>query len=167
MKPIPFCHRVRNNTAMLFVGDGASLPDIKKKCDELEIKEDEVVFTGRVPHDEVNSLYSLIDIAPIPRSSLPVTEMVSPMKPFEAMSMEKLVVVSNVDALDEIVDDGKNGRVFMKDDVEDLSRVLLNCIDDRKMRKSIGKKSREWVIENRTWGQISLTIPEIYDRLTQ
>ena len=55
----------------------------------------------------------------------------------------------------------------MKDDVEDLSRVLLNCIDDRKMRKSIGKKSREWVIENRTWGQISLTIPEIYDRLTQ
>ena len=93
--------------------------------------------------------------------------MVSPMKPFEAMSMEKLVVVSNVDALDEIVDDGKNGRVFMKDDVEDLSRVLLNCIDDRKMRKSIGKKSREWVSENRTWGQISLTIPEIYDRLTQ
>ena len=159
--------RVRNNTAMLFVGDGASLPDIKKKCDELAIKEDEVVFTGRVPHDEVNSLYSLIDIAPIPRSSLPVTEMVSPMKPFEAMSMEKLVVVSNVDALDEIVDDGKNGRVFMKDDVEDLSRVLLDCIDDRKMRKSIGKKSREWVIENRTWGQISLTIPEIYDRLTQ
>ncbi len=159
--------RIRNNSAMLFVGDGDSLPSIKKKCDDFGIKEDEVVFTGRVPHEEVNSLYSLIDIAPIPRSSLPVTEMVSPMKPFEAMSMEKLVLVSSVDALDEIVDDGKNGRIFLKDDVEDLSRVLLDCIKDKKSRNSIGQFSRAWVIENRSWSQISQKIPEIYMRLTE
>ena len=157
--------RIRKNSAMLFVGDGASLPSIKKKCDDLGIGEDEVVFTGRVPHEEVNSLYSIIDIAPIPRSSLPVTEMVSPMKPFEAMSMEKLVVVSSVDALDEIVDDGKNGRIFLKDDIEDLSRVLLDCIEDNKMRISIGQDSRDWVIENRSWDKISSLIPEIYDSL--
>ena len=126
-----------------------------------------MVFTGRVPHEEVNSLYSLIDIAPIPRSSLPVTEMVSPMKPFEAMSMEKLVLVSSVEALDEIVDDGKNGRIFLKDDVEDLSRVLLDCIKDKKSRNSIGQFSRAWVIENRSWSQISQKIPEIYTRLTE
>ena len=82
------------------------------------------------------------------------------------MSMEKLVVVSNVDALDEIVEDGKNGRVFVKDDIEDLSRVLLDCIENKKMRESIGINSRNWVIENRSWSQISLVIQEIYQKLT-
>ena len=81
--------------------------------------------------------------------------------------MEKLVLVSSVDALDEIVDDGKNGRIFLKDDVEDLSRVLLDCIKDNKSRNSIGQFSRAWVIENRSWGQISQKIPEIYARLIE
>lgn len=64
---------------------------------------DKLIMPGRVPHDEVEAWYSLIDIAPFPRKPQPVTEMVSPMKPLEAFAMEKAVVASSVRALTEMV----------------------------------------------------------------
>ena len=77
-------------------------------------------FTGRVSHQEVERYYSLVDITAYPRKSELVCEMVSPLKPFEAMSMEKCVVCSDVNALKEIVNDGVTGLLHKKDDVEDL-----------------------------------------------
>ena len=61
-----------------------------------------LIMPGRVPHEEVTAYYSLLDVAPFPRKPQPVTEMVSPMKPLEALAMEKAVVVSSVAALTEI-----------------------------------------------------------------
>ena len=89
--------------SILIVGDGAMLPRLRELATELEL-DDVVIFTGRVPHSEVEDYYSVVDIAPFPRKSLPVTEMVSPLKPFEAMAMNKLIISSDVAALDEIMD---------------------------------------------------------------
>lgn len=157
---------IRAQAALLFVGDGASLDSVKRSCDKFNLTKEEVVFTGRVPHEQVGNLYSIIDIAPIPRISLPVTEMVSPMKPFEAMSMEKLVIVSDVAALSEIVSEGVNGRIFKKDDSNDLCKILSESITDYKNRIKIGKSSRKWVIDNRNWDYISKIIPSIYNEIT-
>ena len=156
---------IRDQSSLLFVGDGASMESVKASCDNFGLSKDEAIFTGRVPHDQVSSYYSIIDIAPIPRTSLPVTEMVSPMKPFEAMSMEKLLIVSDVDALDEIVSDETIGKKFKKNNVIDLADVLSNSVRNPDEREKIGKSSREWVIKNRDWSEISKTIVEVYDSL--
>ena len=141
------------------------MESVKRSCDKFGLSKNEVIFTGRVPHDQVSSYYSIIDIAPIPRTSLPVTEMVSPMKPFEAMSMEKLVIVSNVDALDEIIFDDSIGRKFEKNNVLELAEVLSDSVRNPELRAKIGKSSRKWVIENRDWSQISKKIVDVYDSL--
>ena len=78
---------------------------------------DRLIMPGRVPHEEVAAYYSLIDIAPFPRKPQPVTEMVSPMKPLEALAMEKAVVVSSVAALTEMIADEETGLVFAKGDI--------------------------------------------------
>jgi glycosyltransferase involved in cell wall biosynthesis len=113
--------------------------------------EDWLIMPGRVPHDQVEAYYSLIDIAPFPRKAQPVTEMVSPMKPLEAYAMEKAVVASSVGALQELVQDGKTGLIFEKDNVASLTDVLARLIADPDLRERLGKEGRRWVEAERTW----------------
>ncbi|MBP7003015.1 glycosyltransferase [Amaricoccus sp.] len=112
---------------------------------------DWLILPGRVPHSEVEAYYSLIDVAPFPRKPQPVTEMVSPMKPLEALAMEKAVVVSSVRALTEMVADGETGLVFAKGDVESLADVLARLIGDPGLRARLGRAGRDWVERERTW----------------
>ena len=149
---------------LLIVGDGAYMEKLQTLCTTLELNGD-VIFTGRVPHEEVEDYYSIVDIAPFPRLPLPVTEMVSPLKPFEAMAMEKAVLASSVDALVEIVDHNQTGLIFEKGSKSDLADKIVGLINDRMLREKLGEKARLWVCENRDWSSISRTLGDLYSRL--
>jgi glycosyltransferase involved in cell wall biosynthesis len=149
---------------LLIVGDGAYMNKLQTLSSSLGLDND-VIFTGRVPHEEVEDYYSIVDIAPFPRLPLPVTEMVSPLKPFEAMAMEKAVIASSVDALVEIVDHDNTGLIFEKGSKSDLASKIVVLIDDRMLRQKLGEKARIWVCDNRDWSSISGTLGEIYSRL--
>lgn len=110
-----------------------------------------LIMPGRVPHEEVEAYYSLIDIAPFPRKAQPVTELVSPMKPLEAYAMEKAVVVSSVGALLEMVEHDRTGLVFEKDNIESLTDALARLIADPDLRARLGREGRRWVQAERTW----------------
>lgn len=145
----------------LIVGDGAVLEEVKAVAAAVGVT-DLVVFTGRVPHDQVEDYYSIVDVAPFPRKSLPVTEMVSPLKPFEAMAMNKIVVASNVAALAEIIVEGVNGYLFQKDSVEALTDTL-----ERLLRPDFDNRltPRDWVVANRDWNRLSGIVDELYRSL--
>lgn len=125
---------------------------------------DKLIMPGRIPHEQVEAHYSLIDIAPFPRKPQPVTEMVSPMKPLEALAMEKAVMVSSVRALTEMIRDGETGLVFEKGNVEDMARVLARLIGDPELRQRLGKAGRKWVETERTWTKTSSTVHAIITR---
>lgn len=112
---------------------------------------DWVIAPGRVPHEEVDAWYSLIDIAPFPRKPQPVTELVTPLKPLEAMAMEKAVVMSSVRAMAEMVDDGQTGLVFEKGNPDDLAAKLALLLTDGDLRRRIGRNARRHVQTERTW----------------
>jgi glycosyltransferase involved in cell wall biosynthesis len=126
---------------------------------------DVVTFTGRVPHDTVDGYYSLVDVSTIPRLPLPICELVSPMKPFEAMAMEKAMLVSDVAALTEIVDNRVTGLTFRKGDVESYAAELTRLINDRELRSRLGKQAREWVVRERDWSVVVRTADEVYREL--
>lgn len=112
---------------------------------------DWLIMPGRIPHSDVERYYSLIDIAPFPRKPLPVCEMVSPMKPLEAMAMKKAVIVSSVRALSEMVRHEHNGLIFEKGNIEDFSRQMRVLIERPDLRKMFGENGRQWVEQERTW----------------
>lgn len=153
-----------NNFHFLIVGDGSYLDNAVSRARAMGV-EDVVSFVGRVPHEEVEQYYSIIDIAPIPRHSLPVTEMVSPLKPFEAMAMGKVVVGSNVEAIEEIIVPGVNGLVFQKDDASDLAKVLATLTEDKDSLSALGRSSRDWVVSERDWAKLAQQVVSIYDKL--
>jgi glycosyltransferase involved in cell wall biosynthesis len=135
---------------LLLVGDGAAFESLREQVHRLGL-EDKTVLTGRVPHEEVEDYYSLIDIAPFPRKPWKVCELVSPLKPFEAMALEKAVVVSSTRALKEIVDHERTGLVFEKGNVDSLRHVLDVLIRQPEMRRNMGKTAREWIVRERSW----------------
>lgn len=109
---------------------------------------------GRVAHKVIENYYSLIDICPFPRKALPVCELVSPMKPLEAMALQKTVVVSSVRALSEMVEHEKTGYIFEKDNVKELSTVLKKAIENQHKGKALGQSARKWVKEKRSWHKV-------------
>ena len=157
-------HARREDFTVLIVGDGAELEKFQDLVREREL-EDFVRFTGRVPHEQVERYYSLVDIAPFPRLPLPVCEMVSPLKPFEALAMGKAVVASDVAALAEIIEPGANGLLHRKGDTEDLVRHLEVLLEDPSLRAKLARQGREWVRENRQWSDMAEIVSSIYREL--
>lgn len=156
--------RKRNDFHVLIVGDGPELHKLEAYVRD-EGLTNLVTFTGRVPHAEVEGHYSLIDIAPFPRLPLPVCEMVSPLKPFEAMAMGKAVIASDVAALAEIVTPGRNGLLHRKGDSEALRVEIESLLDHPQKILTLGQQAREWVVENRDWRRLAGRVSDLYESL--
>jgi glycosyltransferase involved in cell wall biosynthesis len=157
--------RTRDDFHVLIVGDGAEKEAFEDLAEELGLLSRVVTFTGRVPHEDVERYYSLVDIAPFPRLPLPVCELVSPLKPFEAMAMGKAVVASDVRALAEIVTDGENGLLHTKGDSADLVRALGVLLDDDALRVRLGESGRKWVEQERDWRRLAKRVSDIYSSI--
>jgi glycosyltransferase involved in cell wall biosynthesis len=119
---------------------------------------DRLILPGRVPHDEVERYYSLIDIAPFPRKPDLVCELVSPLKPLEALAMEKTVIVSSVAPLAEMIADGKTGLVFEKGNPDSLTATLDRALSDAGLRARLGEAGRKWVAAERTWATMAARV---------
>ncbi len=122
---------------------------------------------GRIPFEEVESYYSLIDIAPFPRKPQPVCELVSPMKPLEAAAMKKAIVVSSVKALTDMITDEVNGLVFEKGNVPDLANQLERLIADAELRHQLGENARVWVETERTWSITANTMKDVLNEVIE
>lgn len=116
---------------------------------------DKLIMPGRIPHEQVSAYYSLIDVCPFPRKPWPVCEMVSPMKPLEALAMEKAVVVSSVRALTEMIQDGVTGVVFEKGDIDSLADAIEGLLESPERRQALGRAGRDFVSRERSWAQIA------------
>ena len=133
----------------LLVGDGTQRRSLEDRCRRLGIA-DHVVFTGQVPHNRVPAYYRLLDVFVVPRSAARVCELVTPLKPYEAMATARPVVVSNVAALREMVIDGETGIVYHGAS-GGLAEVIDSLIAAPGERERLGRNARAWVSEHRTW----------------
>ena len=158
--------KIGDQFRLLLVGDGAMMNPLRKMARFLQI-EDLIKFTGRVNHEEVESYYSLIDIAPLPRKGHKVCELVSPLKPFEAMASGKVVITSSVKALAEIIEHGRTGLIFEKDNSMDLAEKLESVISNSELRVTLGANARDWVVENHSWEIVSRRVVDLYQQIKE
>jgi glycogen synthase len=112
---------------VLLVGGGPQEANLKAQAQRLGLA-DRVVFTGRVPHTEVNRYYDLIDLLVYPRHSMRLTELVTPLKPLEAMAQGRLLVASDVGGHRELIRDGETGRLFAAGNVEALAQAVRDLL---------------------------------------
>jgi glycosyltransferase involved in cell wall biosynthesis len=149
---------------LLLVGGGFQDENLRRMATKLGIA-DRVVFTGRVPHDEVNRYYNLIDVLVYPRLSMRLTDIVTPLKPLEAMAQGRLVVASDVGGHREMIADGKTGILFRAGDEADLADKVVRLLREPARWPALRQAARQFVETERTWKRsVSNYIP-IYDAL--
>src|SRR5699024_11745122 len=126
----------RSTTPMWFllVVDGDYLETQQKHTRRKGIEN--VFFTGRVPHEDILKYYGLIDLFVVPRKKSQVADLVTPLKPFEAFSTGRCVILSDVGALQEIADQSRAVETFHAGSAVDLAFRISELIDDPERRRS-------------------------------
>ncbi len=150
---------------VLLVGDGDEERTIRAEAARLGLDDGTLIMPGRIGHDDIQAFYSLIDVFVVPRTPDRVSRLVTPLKPLEAMALERCVVVSDVPALRELVTPDETGRTFTAGDPDDLARVLDDLLGDPETRAGLGRQARAWVEGERTWAQNGQRYRELYERL--
>jgi len=138
--------------AGLVVGDGSSLPDLEAQARQLGVA-DAIGFPGRVAASDVGAYYDLIDVFVVSRKSSRVTELVTPIKPLEAMGRGKAVVMSSLPSLRELGESADAARWFAPGDVQELAGRVAELLDDQGARIALGERARAWVEQERSWSR--------------
>ena len=150
---------------VLLVGGGPQEDALKQQSRQLGIA-DKVVFTGRVPHSEVNRYYDLMDVLVYPRHSMRLTELVTPLKPLEAMAQGRLFVASNVGGHKELIRDGETGVLFKAESPQDLANKVLDLLNTPERWPTIKAAGRRFVETERNWKVSVACYRDVYSRLT-
>lgn len=126
---------------------------------------DRILFVGRVPHQAVGRYYSLIDILAYPRKKMRLTDLVTPLKPLEAMAQGKLVAASDVGGHRELIADGVTGTLFAPDDPPAIAAALAGLLRDRDIWDERRRTARAFVEADRNWSSNILRYEPVYQRL--
>lgn len=151
----------RPELRVLLVGGGPQEENLKAQAQRLGIAE-RVIFTGRVPHGEVQRYYNLIDVLAYPRRSIRLTEIVTPLKPLEAMAQGRIFVASDVGGHRELVRDGETGFLFPAGDAGALARTIDALLDRRGDWERVKRQARRFVESERTWARSVARYADVY-----
>ena len=150
LRALPHLLAQSPSVRVLLVGGGPQEAELKRLAAELAIA-DKVVFTGRVAHSEVKRYYDLVDALVYPRLSMRLTELVTPLKPLEAMAQGRLVAASDVGGHRELIRDGETGVLFKSNDPVDLAAKVLQLLNAPQSWARLKANARSYVESERNW----------------
>jgi glycogen(starch) synthase len=155
----------RPKARLLLVGGGPMEEALRAQAAASPAAE-RIRFVGRVPHGEVERYYALIDVLAYPRKAMRLTELVTPLKPLEAMAQRKLVAASNVGGHRELIEDGVTGTLFPAGDPAALAAALADLFDRRGDWDERRDTARAFVERERNWSSNISRYAPVYQRLT-
>jgi glycosyltransferase involved in cell wall biosynthesis len=163
IKAVAKLSATRDDLILLLVGGGEMEVELRNQIEEMKLQT-RVVLAGRIPHEKIPSIYSLIDILVYPRYSMRLTELVTPLKPLEAMAMGKPLVASDIGGHRELIKEELTGLLFKPGDVPSLVGVLERLLDNAGLRHKLALQASRWVCENQTWAKTTSVYSLIYSK---
>jgi len=165
LRAVPQLAQELPDLRVLLVGGGPQDAQLRQLAKDLNIL-DKVVFTGRVPHEQVQTYYDLLDVLVYPRLSMRLTDLVTPLKPLEAMAQGRILAASDVGGHLELIADGKTGVLFKADDPASLADKVGALLRAQERWPALRAAGREYVETERNWPVSVARYKNIYGRLT-
>ena len=154
----------RPDVRLLLVGGGPQEHALKAQAQRLGVA-GQVRFVGRVPHAEVQRYYDLVDVLCYPRHSMRLTELVTPLKPLEAMAQGRLLVASDVGGHKELIRHNETGVLFKADDPQALTAAVLGLLQRRADWPGLRAAGRKFVEAERTWTVSAAAYRSVFESL--
>lgn len=148
--------------SLLLVGSGNSSGWLDAACPSSEPLRQLAAQSGigerlfiqnRVSQQQLSAYYQLLDLVVIPRRPLPVTELVSPIKPLEAAAQGRALLLSDVTPLKAFAEEA-GAALFRKGDREDLVKQIRTLLNDDHHRQLMGQQLRHWVGQQRLFEHV-------------
>ena len=162
---MPALVAARPKARLLLVGGGPMEAALRAQADASPVA-DRIIFVGRVPHEEVERYYPLIDILVYPRKAMRLTELVTPLKPLEAMAQQRLVAASSVGGHRELIEDGVTGTLFAPDSPSAIAQALAAMFADRGSWPQRRAEAAAFSERERNWSPNILRYLPVYQQLT-
>ena len=150
IKAMPLLRARHPAARLLLVGAGAMEAAWRRAAAALP-EPDAVIFTGRVPHTQVERYYSLVDVLAYPRKASRLTDLVTPLKPLEAMAQQRLVAASDVGGHRELITHGETGWLFAADDPAACAATLADLLDAREAWPAMKARALNHVRTRHDW----------------
>lgn len=157
--------RQRHPHAQLLLVGGGPMDEALRAQAAASPAGDAIVFTGRVPHAEVERYYSLIDVLAYPRKHSRLTDLVTPLKPLEAMAQRRIVAASDVGGHRELITDGQTGLLFPPDDPAGMAASLADFLDRRDSWPTMREAGRAHVAAHHDWARNVQRYQRVYQDL--
>lgn len=122
-----------SNIFVMLVGDGPELGNLKKLAKELNIEKN-VIFTGKVPYDEVPSYFNLFDVM----TSFSTTE-TQGLTILEGLAAKKPTLCVNDESFKDTIENNYNGYLF-NDDFE-FRKYVITLMHDKKLYDNLSKNA--------------------------
>jgi PEP-CTERM/exosortase A-associated glycosyltransferase len=164
LRAVPELRRRDPEIAVLLAGGGPEETNLRKLASDLGL-DSSVIFAGRVPHSEIQRYYDLADLLVFPRLSMRLTELVTPLKPLEAMAQERIVVASDVGGHRELVCDRETGYLFPSGEPDQVAAGIFAALDDRASWPRVQARALQYVETERSWAHSVARYAPVYDRL--
>jgi PEP-CTERM/exosortase A-associated glycosyltransferase len=148
---------------LLLAGGGETEQELKEKVKQLGL-EGRVHFPGRIAHERMPGIYAAVDVLAYPRYSMRLTELVTPLKPLEAMAMGKAVVASDVGGHRELIRNGETGILFPAGNASALASCLENVLADQELRKRLVEQGRDYVRKAHPWEKTTAVYETVYSK---
>jgi len=166
LESVPIIVKEVPEIQVVLVGGGFQEPRLQQQAFELGIQ-NKVRFVGRVPHNQVQDYYNAIDILVYPRLSMRLTELVTPLKPLEAMAQGRLLVASDVGGHRELIRDGETGILFGAGDQRKLAAAVLSLLRRPGCWAGLRANARRYVECERNWSAVVARYRPIYEGLAR
>lgn len=163
---MPMLVAARPAARLLLVGGGPMEAALRAQAAASPVA-DRIVFVGRVPHDQVERYYGITDVLAYPRKRMRLTDLVTPLKPLEAMAQGKLVAASDVGGHRELIRDGDTGTLFAADDPSAIAAALAGLLADRAGWDARRARARAFVDAERNWALNVSRYQPVYQRLAK
>jgi len=105
----------------------------------------------------------VVDVLVYPRHSIRLTELVTPLKPLEAMALGKAILGSDVGGIRELVESEKTGILYRADNVEDFCVQATKLLAQDNLRRNLGEEARKFILREKDWSVLARCYIDIYD----
>lgn len=137
---------------LLLIGDGAEAGRLRDLARDRGVA-DRVVFTGQVPHRTIPAHLSLMSALVYPRRPSRLTDIVTPLKPLEAMAQGIAVIASDIGGHRELIPDPSVGHLVPPEDARALRDAIVAVVGSEARRRETIVAAREFVSRERTWAR--------------
>ena len=142
------CDRLKETPelVLLLVGDGVAFEGIKNRVIEAGV-EAQVILPGKVPHHQVSTFLSAMDLGILPDSN----DYGSPMKLFEFMAMGKGMIAPDFSPIAEVVRDNETSWLFPAGNRQACVNKVFDIVKDRAAHIQVGNNARAYIENERQW----------------